>query len=239
MQLQVYYCNGLDIEMNVQLYQICYSLDTCSKCKVQVIDNSLRTEPYPALESRTIVDHFDSVPACDYVGYLSWKFEWKRPMAVDRIITRIQQDEFQHDVYSFFSGMTARPNMWVKGETWHPSMVRMAETIFAKIGFHFDLRNIPPMPVVYQSAHVTRYDVYKDFVDNWLRPFVNVLENDPELQGELNKRAPYRVGETQHNKPEQLKKAMGQSYYTMHPFIAERVFSTYLAFHPKKIKHFC
>lgn len=69
---------------------------------------------------------------------------------------------------------------------------------------------------------------------------MDIIEVDVELQTALNKRAPYKTGNTANNTPEQLIKATGQPHYTMHPFICERVFPTFLSHNRHiKIKHFC
>ena len=227
--------------MKTDLYQIYYSPETKAKLHPGCIgiDNSKRFNPYPTLESRTICDLFAANDfACDYLGVLSWKFEMKVPISISNLRLRIEQDEYKHDVYTFFSALT-HPNIWQKGEVWHNGIIMMAEEMFKRVGFHFNLRTIPRTPVVYQNAHVTKLSVYKDFVYNWLRPCVNVLETHQDLQDELNKRMPYRVGNTNHNTEAQLMRSIGKPYYTMHAFIAERIFSTYLAFHPQKIKNLC
>lgn len=225
--------------MNVTLYQICYNDDTCKRCKVQRIDNRLRTEPYPTLESRTIVDEFNNVEPCDYVGFLSWKFEMKRPILIENIYKRMQDDNYQHDVYSFFGGFGTSHRIWQKAENWHKGIIEIGQMAFDKAGIPVNLNALPYCPVIYQNAHVTRYDIYKEFVDTWLRPLVNVLENDPELHPLLIGRAPYKVSNNDNNTPEQLMRSMGQPHYTMHPFVAERIFSTYLHYNPKTVKHFC
>ena len=231
--------------MKTVIYQIYYSEETKAKLLPNTIPfNNTHYEGKPlckSLESNCIVRLFDSglIEPCVYLGILSWKFPFKIPMKLDgsekSLQALMEADNYSHGVYTFFQADDHRTNMWIQAEKWHKGIIQMAETIFRRMGIEINLRELPKMPFVYQNHHVSRMDIYSDFVFSMLKPFVNILENDEDLQEELNKRNPYNnhfMVEKKH-----LLQTMGQPHYTMHPFIAERLFSTYLCLNPQiKVK---
>lgn len=232
--------------MNIKLYQIYYSEETRQHIKPGVIpyDNTWY-EGKPlcrSLESNCIIKIFEDIDLSntDFLGILSWKFNMKIPVKIDcspmSVQDRMAKDGYQHSVYSFFSPQYHKPNMWKVAEKWHKGIIEMAEEIFRRIGQPLNLNELPFMPTIYQNHHITEAGIYQDYVETLLKPFVECMEDSEDLQPVLNQRNSYKTNV----KTIDLMRSMGQPHYTMHPFIAERLFSTYLCLRPHiKVKHFC
>lgn len=78
---------------------------------------------------------------------------------------------------------------------------------------------------IYQNHFIAKREIYQDYVKNWLIPAMEVMENDPEIKELCYKDSNYSnlSGGSAMN----LEKQIGLSYFPMHPFLLERLFSVY------------
>lgn len=192
----------------------------------------------PCLENHVISEQIllGNHKDCDYFGVFSWKFEKKHARSLTKLMNEVANDKDNIDVYSFFSIHT-KPNLWVVAEKWHAGILEAAKHIFRKTNLGHvadDLEKIR-MSSIYQNAFFARPDIYEDYVKTWLVPLMEAMldPKDTGLQKMLNVDTRYK---SELNKGH-LKTTFGVPYYTLHPFICERFFSTYLSYTNFKIKH--
>lgn len=225
----------------VKLYQIYYNEETKKFLNPACIpyDNKWYEgkEVQPFFENHIILDLFDrgEFKECKYLGILSWQFEQKNPYKLENIVNDIKRFP-NMDIYSFYK-LHTQPNVWRVAENWHKGIIETAQHIFNRFNKRIDLKRINT-PTIYQNAHITRISVYQDYVDNWLRPLMEIMsdKNDTWLQDRLFLDTKYKSGRFS---PEVMQKITGVPYYPMHTFICERFFSTYIALNYKSLKHLC
>lgn len=219
--IQIYYDHSQENYLNPQLTPY-YNPPMYAPC----------LENHVISEKILLGEHKD----CDYFGVFSWKFEKKHARSLTKLMDEVRNDKDRIDVYSFFS-LHTKPNLWVVAEKWHPGILEAAKIIFRKTHLFTvadELETIK-MASIYQNAHFTRPDIYEKYVLDWLIPLMTAMldTRDTELQAKLNVDTRYK---SELNKGH-LKTTFGFPYYTLHPFICERFFSTFLAYHNYKIKH--
>ncbi len=222
----------------IKLYQIYYSEATRAMCKTPHLIDGTNAGKY--LENSAIVRTLDKFHEEDYIGILSPRFEEKRVWrhsvnTIEGIYTAIENDGYSADVYSFFGGFQTR-NVWTKAEQWQPGILEIANRIFAEFEptKGIDITELET-PIVYQNAFVARREVYADYVQTWLRSLITIMENNFEIAALLMQDAKYKDAKLDKQK---MIGTFGKPYYTFHPFVCERFFSTYLALNPEiTLKH--
>ncbi len=152
----------------------------------------------------------------DYFGVVSWRIAAKIPLPPRRWIERMRADGYRADAYSFF-GRLGAGRVWPRAERKHPGIMRAAAVLFSRLGLDLDLRELSA-PLVYQNHVICRSEVYARFGAELLTPALDAMARteDGMLQALLGVDAQYGVDRG----------------FTLHPFIAERLFSTWLALHP-------
>lgn len=219
----------------IKIFQIFYDESQRAELHPVVahVDNSKATNE-PCLENHVIskLIGMGMHDNCDYFGVLSWKFEKKRAVTITSVLERIEQDAGQNDVYAFDSSHT-KPNVWVKAEQWHPGITSVAREAFERAGLqrYADQFDTVRTPNIYSNAFLARPLIYEIYVDTVLNPFMSAL-----MQVESAKvDARYRAGKAS---KEHLLRATGYEYYTLMPFVCERLFPTFCAINKiTKIKH--
>lgn len=215
--------------MNVQVYQILYDESQRQHLSTSTswYDNSNATNQ-PCLENHVIADLVMSGAhlQANYFGVLSWAFERKRAVRIDTLLPMI---DGLYDVYAF-DNMHKQPNVWRKAETWHKGIIRAAREAFFEMGRADVATQFDKVitPNIYSNAFIARSSVYEDYVTNWLVPFMNALEGVESAQTECKSYTALK--RKQGVTAEHLQRVTGYPYYTLMPFICERLFSTYLAF---------
>lgn len=192
----------------------------------------------PCLENEVIADliKYGVHKDCDYFGVISWRFEKKHGRSISSILNTIKEGKDRADVYSFFS-LHTKPNLWLVAERWHTGIIEVAKEIFEKAGMKNvadDLEKIK-MSSIYQNAHFTRPDIYEKYVNEWLVPIMSVMmdEGNESIQRKLNVDTRYKSDK----RKDHLQKIFGFPFYTLHPFVLERLFSTFLAYQNYKVIH--
>jgi hypothetical protein len=223
--------------LQVEIYQILYDESQRQHLSTDTIwyDNSNATNQ-PCLENHVIAEIIRSTifNGADYIGVLSWAFERKRAVRIDKLLPLVDGSV---DVYAF-DNMHKQPNVWTKSETWHKGIIRAAREAFFEMGradvaTTFDKVRTPN---IYSNAFIARREVYQHYVHTWLIPFMNALERVQSAQTECKSYTSLK--RKQGVTSEHLQRVTGYPYYTLMPFICERLFSTYLAFNPHlTIKH--
>lgn len=243
----------------VQLYQILYDESQRQYLSTDTVwyDNS-NAVGQPCLENHVIAELITSGDhnGADYIGILSWAFERKRAVRIDKLLPMIDGSA---DVFAF-DKMHTHPNVWRKAEVWHKGIIDVARSVFDSLFYKDGIKhfNVDPLarskwfnnwdvfipasfdvvqtPNVYSNAFVARKSVYEDYVTNWLVPFMNALAHTYLAKTECKSYTSLK--RKQGVTAEHLYRVTGYPYYTLMPFVCERLFSTYLAFNPHiTIKH--
>jgi hypothetical protein len=180
--------------------------------------------------------------ASDYFGVFSWRFSEKIPLRSQIIFDLMQEDGYEADVYSFFEGTHSGlgpegHNIWTLGETYHPGLVEAGEILLKRLGMRVDLRHLTT-PVIYQNHFICRSDLYERYVHELLQPAIRGLSNsnDRELQKAISRDAQYVTN----LKPAVSAEVFGRPYFSLEPFLCERLFSTWAALQSLNVRHiFC
>lgn len=188
-------------------------------------------------------DHKD----CDYYGVLSWSFGTETGLNYGSIFDAIENDRLRSSVYSFFSMHNVRypGNVWLQGvEFWYPPLfLEIGKKLFEKLGITADITSLPTT-AIFSNHWIAERAVYEQFVLEMLVPAMGLLESDEELRTLCEKDSGYfelcarpdedRFGQYPRSvSPEKCQALFGVPYYTFHPFICERLISTWLALHPE------
>lgn len=171
----------------------------------------------------------------DYLGVLSWKFRAKIPLSPREILARMARDGFSADVYSFFGRIRShRP--WPLAEEKHPGILRAASLLMKRLDIDVDLERLEA-PVIHQNHFICRARAYSRFGRELLGPALGAMRDprDAPLRRLLRRDAGYddaRLG------PAELRALFGRPHFCLHPFLAERLFSTWLGLHPRlRVRH--
>ena len=187
----------------------------------------------PAFENHIIRELIEQEKhkEAEYFGVFSWQFESKNSYWLKNLETDVKD----FDIYTFYR-LHTQPNVWRVAENWHSGIIETAQYIFNQFnGLKIDRLNTP---TIYQNAHVSRSELYEEFVCTWLIPLMDIMaqSEDKWLQNRLFTDTKYKSGRFS---PDKIKQITGVKYYPMHTFICERFFSTFCATKNFKIKHLC
>lgn len=173
--------------------------------------------------------------AADYFGVLSPRFRRKIPLGLGEILARIARDGFSADVYSFFGRIVER-RPWPLAERKHPGILAAAGLLMRRLGIDVDLGQLEA-PVIHQNHFLCRSSLYARFGAELLGPALRAMADpdDAELQSLLARDAGYRDPRLS---PECLTALFGHPHFGLQPFLAERLFSTWLGLHPEvRVRH--
>lgn len=170
---------------------------------------------------------------CEYFGVLSWKFSRKVGFSYDYMKSLIYQDNFSHDVYSFFSRVK-HMNIWRMGDKWHKDLSKIGQMLINKIGIECNVSDLDTTPV-YCNYWIAKTDIFSDYVNTMLTPALKILSTDKEIMFYCDKNSNYTNLDMA--TPQMCKQIFGKPYYTYYPFILERLPSTYFALNDIRVKH--
>lgn len=211
--------------MQVEIRQIAYNESTKKLCDPSRIIFNEKSDKF--LENKIIAKHAGKIDA-DYIGIFSARFEQKMKgklpkKTIQKTIKIIEDDNFNFPVYSFFGGHTRR-NVWEVAERWQPGIIECAQFIFNEFDPEIDILLLDT-PIVYQNAFVATKEVYMDYVNTWLKPLMKIMTGKV-IASMLDKNSKYKGAKLSN---EECVNVFGKPYYTYHPFVCERFFSTYCA----------
>lgn len=169
-------------------------------------------------EYNAMLDIFDNklenVKDDEYVGVLSWKFPQKTRI-FDKKLESLIKDK---DIYTFCHPLP-NPSYMNYSESHHPGLKHLVKTLCDKLGLMY---KDSPKNVIYSNFVVAKKHIYKNYVENVIKPSLELLEG--ELWDLANKDAGYKRGLPK----DQLKQQTGLEYYPLLVFVIERMWSQYL-----------
>ena len=220
---------------SIVIYQVFY--DPASKLLLQPEYNpyfNRRLTRY--VENSVITDLIESGRHidCDFFGVFSWRFHLKIPVGPSEILGAMKKDGFSSDVYSFFDSQKIQsPQIWNQTDYFHPGALKIARRIFE----YLELRLAPEevhSTKIYENHFLCRPELYQRYYEELLKPCMDLMENgaDPELSELLMQDANYRRRSALALTDDEKISIFGRPYFTFHPFICERLFSTWLHLNP-------
>jgi hypothetical protein len=210
---------------NLKMYSITY--DKNQFTEYEKYDNSHITtveQKSYLFEVNPIIDiidnKIDDLKDDDYLGILSWKYSIKmnipKPlfykmtkelMANSPDVINVSRFKWQHNYLA-----------WT--EVQHPGFLEIFEFLCVKLG----LKMIEPTIPIHSNYFIAKKDIYVKYVNEILKPAVELLETDEYLVSKVFNDANYPAGLNK----EDLKKYTGLEHYTYHTFVLERLFSVWI-----------
>ena len=226
---------------NYNAYQIAFnkaSFENINQNFANVYYNDVTT---PFFENKVMVDLVTEGEhrLNNYFAVLSHKFFQE---TVNKELCPIQQEEIEmalgdSDVLSFFGFKRDNFEMFRHAIQVHKGI----EQCYLEL---FKLLNLPFKPllkmrfVVYRNAFFARSEVYERYVNEMLRPCIELMSDrrNDKLWQSIWKDSGYPYTENRFRKHPQLRDKfvhdMGVPYYPFHTFILERMFSYWLNINP-------
>lgn len=180
----------------------------------------------------SIISKMSDLVSGDYFGVVGTKIS-RKALKWDREFFLKEIQDSQYDFY--YTGLNISENIWLHASRIHHdrNLIKWVNFIFEKIGF----KNLNVVNLKTHSSfcnyHVCRSKLYKEWIDLCLIPFIKIMENNEyvELQKWLEGNAFYNGTGEPGLSSEKCLNIFGKPYYTKHPFIIERLFPTYAAYH--------
>lgn len=152
------------------------------------------------------------------VGVCSWKLADKMRLRVgQRGLLTQKVLESEYDVLSLTRN-SSKHQMLARANAWHPGFMTTIKLLWEKLGYKMPGEAKQP---IYQNHFLAKTEIYRDYVDNFLIPAMELIEKDEELNklmlqpsgyGRLNRQADMRS----------VKAKLGMTDYPLTPFVLER-----------------
>jgi hypothetical protein len=187
-------------------------------------DNSWRFEYSPMMEIIPKVEK-------EYVGILSWKFLQKTGLAKNLLYNMIKPSLKMGNI----DIINLSPRKWNTGKEYmefsekqHPGLEHLLKLVCLKLGVTY---NPNPKNIVYSNFFILRTSLYKEYVEEWIKPALDCLEG--EFWTLANQDANYIGGLSK----EDLKLHTNLDYYNMITFVLERLILQFIETKKLKIKN--
>lgn len=185
------------------------------------------------LENQVIKDLVESGDhkGADYYGVLSWKFKQKTYNRLNE--TQFEYaEQFKPDVIGLWKAVKPH-NVWLQPIKlkWHPvEFLECGKYIIEKI-YGVDVETLNT-PVCYSNYQIVKSDIYEKYVNELLSPAMELMSTDEYLIDKLFVDANYQtVTKGEIANAETCMRIFGKPFYTLHPFVCERFFSTFASIH--------
>jgi hypothetical protein len=168
-------------------------------------------------ENRPIWDVVSSAKTKN-VGVCSWKLADKMKIRVG-LRNVLTEDAINGDfeVLSLTKNST-RHQMLAMANAWHKGFIPALDLLWQKLGYKRPGEAKNP---IYQNHFIARTDIYKDYVNNFLRPAMDLILNDFELNQMMIQPSGYgRLSRS--SDVTSVKAQLGMDDYPLCPFILER-----------------
>lgn len=177
-----------------------------------------------------IIAELVSKAESEKIGVCSWKLADKmRKHHLDNLINRKDGD---YQVLSLTRN-SARHNMLAMANAWHPKFKETITLLWQKLGLKMPGEARNP---IYQNHFCAKTSIYRDYVENFLSPAMELTEKDEELRNLMLQPSGYgKLSRSADIKS--VKAKLGLDDYPLAPFILERCPSLYLQLKGYKISY--
>ena len=168
-------------------------------------------------ENKVIADVV-SASTADKIGVASWKLRDKLRINVGLSKTLTQQQiESDYQVLSFTKN-SKKHTMLAHLYQWHPKSRETMALLWSKLGYKLPGEVKNP---IYQNHYIAKAEIYRDYVENFLSPAMDLTLKDEELNGLMLQPSGYGKLNRQADL-KSVKEKLGLSDYPLAPFILER-----------------
>ena len=193
-------------------------------------NNHIRTKEQKSylFEYNPIIDVVNNLsPDTEYLGVFSWKFPIKTGFSKN-----ILYKSLNHYKYKEYDILNISKSYWKDTKEYlhfsykyHPKL----EELIKKLLIHLDKDIYPDdQHYVYSNFFLMKTDLWKDYIENWIKPAIEFMDNDPEYFED----AKYITGLP----TDKLQELTGLDYYTYHTFVLERLILYFIADKKLKVK---
>lgn len=213
--------------MNADLYQIWYKPEQKAHLYPFAIPyfNESLTIFFENEPIRQIVTKYEG----EKLAVCSWKLSKKV-----RIIHPVTEEALNRD-YQVLSltRNSARHQMLAMANAWHPGFIKTINLLWQKVGLKRPPEAKNP---IYQNHFAARTEIYRDYVNNFLIPAMEVTETDEELNKLMTQPSGYaRLSKTAD--AGSVKEKLGLTDYPLCPFILERCPSLFFQMRGYKVSY--
>lgn len=212
----------------LKIYQIYYDVE-------QIKHLSPHTMPYynsklsVYFENDLLKDfYYNNKIDSDYFGILSWRFNSKNGFAFQP-----EMIDGDSDIY-VFEGLIQSHDVFYDSIKCHPYFMDIFKKVLQNLKIDVTIK---PMLGLYQNATIAKQAVFKKYMEEYLLPTMEFLNNldkrFPEINQKLWADAKYKYDPAL---TERLHQQTGKPYYTYHTFICERLWSVFYLMNDYKLK---
>lgn len=212
---------------NVLIKTITY--DDSQVSEYETYNNShIRTKEQKSylFEYNPIIDIVSNLPEnIEYLGIFSWKFPQKTGFSKN-----ILYKSLNHYKYKEYDFLNLAKSYWKDTKIYlefsyksHPKLQELIKKLLIHLG-----KDIYPDrdTYTYSNFFIMKTEHWKDYIENWVKPALEFMENDPEYFED----AKYITGLPS----DKLKELTGLDFYTYHTFCLERLILYFM--NDKKLK---
>ena len=174
--------------------------------------------------------HSEAWISCDYVGSLSCIFNKKMN---PNFLYRFINSKCTSDVI-YFLDYGIKTNVINHSERCHPGFQNAWVSILTKAGFSTQDILKYDMPFMASNYWVAKPEWMKKYII-FLQKITKLISEDPDLQRKLDINARYYTGKIPRHR---LLMIFNKPYYTLHPFIFERLPGFFFHHYKASIQHF-
>jgi hypothetical protein len=149
------------------------------------------------------------------IGVLSWKLSEKmRRHQLQQLITTMDTD---YNVLAL-KKFSQRHCMLAMANVWHPSFMKTIKLLWQKLGL--DMPSEAKYPI-YNNHFIAKTEIYKDYVDNFLSPAMELTLADEEMNNLMTQPSGYSKL-NRHADTRRVKEKLGMDDYPLSTYILER-----------------
>lgn len=217
--------------MSAVLYQIYYAEEQKTKCFPFA---TLHFNPSLTIffENAVIADLVMASEA-DKIGVVSWKLQDKLKMRVGmRKPLTLEALNSDYDVLAFTRN-SQRHQMLGMANVWHKEFIPTIKLLWEKLGYKMPGEAKQP---IYQNHFSCRATIYKRYVEEFLKPAMEITLKDEQLYFKMIQASGY--GKLQRGADiKSVKDKLGMLDYPLAPFILERCPSLWMDLHRIKVSY--
>jgi len=212
---------------NLKVFGITYSPEQSTEY-TQYDNSAIRSPEQKSylFEYNPIIDIMDknTFNENDYIGIFSHKFSRKTNVpkkVLNKMFLEVTNEESPDIIGLAPSFLKGNYLEWTENQ--HPNFIKVFTLLCTKLG----LKVAEPKNIVYSNFFLAKAPIYKKFVDEVIKPAIEVLEGDLEPFAWQN--AKYEAGLNSKD----LKEVSGLEYYPLHTFLLERLLSIWVENNPE------